>query len=64
MAHPVRPHSYIKMDNFYTGQFVEQSYRVSLRMSISYFYFPSSEFCFIGFFLVMTDFSLSYGFGW
>lgn len=19
MAHPVRPHSYIKMDNFYTG---------------------------------------------
>ncbi|CAI0414556.1 unnamed protein product [Linum tenue] len=21
MAHPVRPHSYIKMDNFYTGQF-------------------------------------------
>ncbi|CAF2081840.1 unnamed protein product [Brassica rapa] len=25
MAHPVRPHSYIKMDNFYTGNIVFQS---------------------------------------
>ncbi|XLS51914.1 hypothetical protein HN51_012591 [Arachis hypogaea] len=26
MAHPVRPHSYIKMDNFYTGNLFLQSY--------------------------------------
>ncbi|BAT06721.1 Os08g0562700, partial [Oryza sativa Japonica Group] len=24
MAHPIRPHSYIKMDNFYTGEFMKR----------------------------------------
>lgn len=26
MAHPVRPHSYIKMDNFYTGEHLRSTH--------------------------------------